>query len=152
MTLSNDQVKRLLTKFHQLDRNGDGILTYEEVREVATHSGLPPTQADEFMRMFDLSGDNQVTLQEYITALGLDPPPPADVKIWKNAFDSIDTDGSGYLSKQEVRQLLYQLDYRRCTDFQVEQWMNSVDKDGDGMISFAEFSTFMEMSTQSSTF
>lgn len=32
----------------------------------------------EFMRMFDLSGDNQVTLQEYITALGLDPPPPAE--------------------------------------------------------------------------
>ncbi|VDP65160.1 unnamed protein product [Echinostoma caproni] len=71
------------------------------------------------------------------------------LKIWKSAFDSIDTDHSGYLNTQEVRQLLYQLNYRRCTEAQIKQWMDSVDKDGDGQISFAEFCTFLEMSIQS---
>ncbi|THD27159.1 Calcium-binding protein [Fasciola hepatica] len=148
MSMNRDQVKRLLTKFHQIDQSGDGVLSLDEVREITARSGLPPNQAEEFMRLFDLNGDNRVTLQEYISALGLDPPPPVDLKTWRNAFNSIDKDSSGYLSKQEVRQLLQQLNYNRCTDRQIEQWMKSVDKDGDGMISFAEFSTFMEMSTQ----
>ncbi|KAF8571141.1 hypothetical protein P879_02054 [Paragonimus westermani] len=175
MHISQEKAQALLKKFHAMDRNADGVLSAEEVsytirgsglsqkdarmdlnrdgcldlhevRLCVQHSGLPESAALEFMALFDLSGDNKITLQEYITALGLNPPPPTDLAEWKVGFDSIDVDNSGFLTRDEIRTLLQRFNYARCTDQEVDEWIKEVDKDGDNRISFAEFCTFMEMS------
>ncbi|CAL8090064.1 unnamed protein product [Calicophoron daubneyi] len=143
--------EELLKKFHQMDRSGDGRLTIDEVRDCVRRSGLPESQVTQFMALFDLDGDNVVTLDEYILALGLTPPPPNDVKQWKAAFDAMDTDGSGSLSRDEIRQLLQRYGYKRATEEDIEQWIETLDKNGDGEISFPEFSAFMEMQCQNSS-
>ncbi|CAH8656653.1 unnamed protein product [Schistosoma curassoni] len=71
--------RALIEKFHQMDKNCDGVLTPSEIRLCVQRSGLPPSKVDEFLRLFDLSGDNMITLQEYICALGLQPPPPKEL-------------------------------------------------------------------------
>ncbi|KAF6768552.1 hypothetical protein AHF37_10088, partial [Paragonimus kellicotti] len=71
------QLKEAL-KALEMDLNRDGCLDLHEVRLCVQHSGLPESAALEFMALFDLSGDNKITLQEYITALGLTPPPPTE--------------------------------------------------------------------------
>ncbi|KAF5402148.1 EF hand [Paragonimus heterotremus] len=146
MSITHEKKRALLRKFHQMDLNRDGCLDLHEVRLCVQHSGLPESAAMEFMALFDLSGDNKITLQEYITALGLNPPPPTDLAEWKVGFDSIDVDNSGFLTRDEIRSLLQRFGYTRCTEQEVDQWMREVDKDGDNRISFAEFCTFMEMS------
>ncbi|CAL8090067.1 unnamed protein product [Calicophoron daubneyi] len=151
MKFSEKEIRELLTKFHRMDRNGDNILTLKEIRKVYVSSGLPESSANQFMALFDLDGDNVVTLDEYILALGLTPPPPNDVKQWKAAFDAMDTDGSGSLSRDEIRQLLQRYGYKRATEEDIEQWIETLDKNGDGEISFPEFSAFMEMQCQNSS-
>ncbi|KAF7261558.1 hypothetical protein EG68_01202 [Paragonimus skrjabini miyazakii] len=64
---------------------------------------------------------------------------------WKAAFDEMDTDRSGQLCAKEVRQLLEQSGYARCTEADIGNWIESNDKDGDQQVSYAEFVTFMEM-------
>ncbi|CAH8875651.1 unnamed protein product [Trichobilharzia szidati] len=136
--------RALIQKFHQMDKNGDGYLTAEEIRICVKRSGLPEKQVDEFLRLFDLSGDNVVTLQEYICALGLQPPPPKDLQQWKMAFDSADKDKSGHLSAKEIRGLLRDCGYTRCTEAEIDRWIETVDKNEDGEVSFEEFAAFLE--------
>ncbi|TGZ65117.1 hypothetical protein CRM22_006025 [Opisthorchis felineus] len=145
MQFSSHERERLLRKFHAMDTDRSGALSSKEVRKCVENSGLPPGAVDEFMSLFDLDGDGRVTLSEYITALGLNPPPPADVEDWKVAFDSVDQNRSGYLEKDEVRQLVIQFGYSRCSDKEITEWIRKLDTNGDGRISFEEFCTFMEI-------
>ncbi|KAH8867076.1 Calcium-binding protein [Schistosoma japonicum] len=78
--------RALIEKFHQMDKNCDGVLTANEIRICVQRSGLPESKVNEFLRLFDLSGDNVITLQEYICALGLQPPPPKDFVHYRNIY------------------------------------------------------------------
>ncbi|CAH8646408.1 unnamed protein product [Schistosoma guineensis] len=135
--------RALIEKFHQMDKNCDGVLTPSEIRLCVQRSGLPPSKVDEFLRLFDLSGDNMITLQEYICALGLQPPPPKDVEQWRRTFNEVDQDRSGQLSLDEIRNVLRELGYRRVSEDALNRWMQSVDKNCDQMIDFSEFSAFL---------
>ncbi|CAH8657429.1 unnamed protein product [Schistosoma margrebowiei] len=135
--------RALIEKFHQMDKNCDGVLTPSEIRLCVQRSGLPPSKVDEFLRLFDLSGDNMITLQEYICALGLQPPPPKDVEQWRRTFNEVDQDRSGQLSLDEIRNVLRDLGYRRVSEDALNRWMQSVDKNCDRMIDFSEFSAFL---------
>uniref|UniRef100_A0A3Q0KMN3 Similar to 16 kDa calcium-binding protein n=1 Tax=Schistosoma mansoni TaxID=6183 RepID=A0A3Q0KMN3_SCHMA len=139
MKLNTMDRRTLIEKFYQMDKNCDGILTPSEIRICVQRSGLPESKVDEFLRLFDLSGDNMITLQEYINALGLQPPPPKDINQWKMAFDSIDKDKSGYLTSNEICTLLHECDYNRYTQMEINKWIEKVDKNNDGKISFDEF-------------
>ncbi|KAH8867072.1 16 kDa calcium-binding protein isoform 2 [Schistosoma japonicum] len=135
--------RALIEKFHQMDKNCDGVLTANEIRICVQRSGLPESKVNEFLRLFDLSGDNVITLQEYICALGLQPPPPKDVKLWRRTFDEFDEDHSGHLSLDEIRSVLHQLGYHRLAEDALDRWMQSTDKNCDQVIDFPEFCAFL---------
>ncbi|KER20613.1 hypothetical protein T265_15273 [Opisthorchis viverrini] len=78
MRFSSHERERLLRKFHAMDTDRNGALSSKEVRTCVENSGLPPAAVDEFMNLFDLDADGKVTLNEYITALGLNPLPPSE--------------------------------------------------------------------------
>lgn len=59
------------------------------------------------------------------------------------AFNSIDKDKSGYLSSDEIRTLLHECGYNRYTQDEIDKWIETVDKNGDGKISFDEFVIFL---------
>ncbi|KAH8867074.1 16 kDa calcium-binding protein isoform 1 [Schistosoma japonicum] len=143
--------RALIEKFHQMDKNCDGVLTANEIRICVQRSGLPESKVNEFLRLFDLSGDNVITLQEYICALGLQPPPPKDINQWRMAFNSIDKDRSGYLTPDEIQKLLHECGYNRCTQIEIDNWIKTVDKNDDGQISFDEFTAFLSSKTDDYT-
>ena len=66
-------------------------------------------------------------------------------KILKFAFNFFDKDGSGLITSQELKDVLFQ-ECNQSEDFikkQIEQIIKDVDEDSDGRISFEEFSIMM---------
>jgi Ca2+-binding EF-hand superfamily protein len=65
------------------------------------------------------------------------------------AFDRLDADGTGYISKADLRNVLGE----RCTGSEIDAMMESGDADRDGKISYREFlrafraSTYQHMAT-----
>ena len=56
----------------------------------------------------------------------------------RTAFNQLDTNGDGTLSKDELKGLLQGID-AELQDAIVEEMMNKADKNGDGKIDFEEF-------------
>ena len=64
----------------------------------------------------------------------------------KAIVQKVDADGNGFISPEEFKCLVNQIDVvfkRKLTDEQVEKALNSIDKDGDGKFSIKEVVDWM---------
>jgi hypothetical protein len=63
----------------------------------------------------------------------------ATLEEYKEAFDRLDSNGSGYIEAAEVSELLGDVYDGKTPDFEIETFLNFFDEDGDGKISWDEF-------------
>jgi len=57
----------------------------------------------------------------------------------------MDTDGSGFIGKDELKEALSKSAGAEISDEQIDQLIKFADKDGDGQISFEEYETIMNI-------
>lgn len=69
----------------------------------------------------------------------LDLKGSATLQDYRDAFDDLDSDGSGYIEKSEVRELLDTVYEGKTPAFEVDAFMQFFDVDNDGKVSWAEF-------------
>ncbi|VDL80533.1 unnamed protein product [Schistocephalus solidus] len=140
-----DQEKfNLLEKFHNMDVNGDGLLSMDEINYCLKTSNLPSKKAKEFLSLFDSDGDGTVTLEEYERALGLKEIPQTTVADWEATFRELDVDNSGELTVEEVYEGVKKLGVI-CSMSDIKDLIASVDSDGDGSLNMQEFVTLMRI-------
>ena len=63
----------------------------------------------------------------------------ATLQDYKNAFDRLDTDNSGYIESSEVARLLDDVYDGKAPEFEVQTFIKFFDKNNDGKISWDEF-------------
>ncbi|EMR64965.1 putative calmodulin protein [Eutypa lata UCREL1] len=68
---------------------------------------------------------------------------PEEIQIFKELFDSYDTDKGGDISVEEFAKVMSQSPGQAPTEAEIQQIINEVDLDGDGTINFNEFITMM---------
>ncbi|KAI1773306.1 EF-hand [Hypoxylon cercidicola] len=66
-----------------------------------------------------------------------------EIQVFKELFDSYDTDKGGNISVEEFAKVMSQSPGKQPTQAEVEQIIKEVDLDGDGTINFNEFITMM---------
>ena len=57
----------------------------------------------------------------------------------RNAFIAMDTDGSGFITKENLKELVAEQGAEQLSDEDADKLIASVDSTGDGKVSFAEF-------------
>ena len=71
----------------------------------------------------------------------IDPDSEEDMRA---AFESIDVDKSGFISREELRKFLDNLALEKLTESEVDEVMRAGDTDGDQKINFEEFCKMMK--------
>ena len=113
----SDMNKNLSRVFQEFDDNGDGILSYEEIRmgikrfyhmderEDSSKLNHFDNDIDEIIKIIDKDNSGTVEFQEFIRAT-VDLNQLLSEKNLKMAFNNFDKDNSGELTELEIKEIL----------------------------------------------
>ena len=147
--LESDQVEQLRDIFMRFDMDSDGSLTQLELAALLRSLGIKPTgdQLQALLTNMDTNGNGSVEFDELVTAI----LPDMTQEVLMNqeqlleVFSSFDRDGNGYITAAELAGSMAKMGHP-LTYKELSEMMREADSNGDGVISFNEFSTIMAKS------
>ena len=143
--IPEDQIATLRQAFSKIDKNGDGQLTIDELREGLVEIpeiNLNEQDITQAMSAIDSNQNGLIDYTEFIAAC-LQSYNYLQENHLRSAFTYFDKDNSGTIEKDELRQCLQSDDFT-LTDEQVNQLLGGVDANNDGQIDYQEFITMMK--------
>ncbi|KAL3319805.1 Calcineurin subunit B type 1 [Cichlidogyrus casuarinus] len=141
-TFDVEEIKRLGKRFKKLDLDGSGSLSTEEFMSLPD---LPQNPlVSRVIEIFDTDGNGEVDFREFIDGMSqFSVKGDKEAKL-KFAFQIYDMDKDGFISNGELFQVLKMMVGNNLKDTQLQQIVDKTimfaDRDGDGKISFREFS------------
>ena len=145
--INDDELKELYSSF---DSDGDGQLGHQEIGELLGQLGVDGDKdtVANFIKEVDMDGDGSVSFEEFRSAfrngvgVHINAEAHADNEITDEElhqlYSSFDHDNNGQLEHDEIKELLGQLGVAG-NEIAVAKFIQEVDTDGDGSVSFDEF-------------
>ncbi|KAK9018164.1 hypothetical protein V6N11_001145 [Hibiscus sabdariffa] len=130
-TLTDDQIAEFRKAFCLIDKDSDGFITIEELESVIQTLDANPTRLM-ISEVDDVEGDGKIDFEDFEKV----------VDELKEAFKVFDRDQDGFISANELRQVMINLG-ERITMEEAEQMIREADLDGDGVVSYEEFARMM---------
>mmetsp|Transcript_12665 Transcript_12665/g.11277 ORF Transcript_12665/g.11277 Transcript_12665/m.11277 type:complete len:175 (-) Transcript_12665:279-803(-) len=137
--------------FKLFDKDGDGVITVEEIFSVFQSLGFKQYTKSEVKKMVkavDVDGNGTIDLDEFIGLLrskktGKYAHMTLEDEL-KQAFKVFDSDGNGSIDADELAVVMQALG-EKLTKQDIEFMIRSVDIDGDKTIDFPEFRKMMQL-------
>ncbi|KAK2811768.1 Calcineurin subunit B [Emmonsiellopsis sp. PD_5] len=141
-----DEVDRLRKRFMKLDKDNSGTIERDEFLSLPQVSSNP--LATRMIAIFDEDGGGDVDFQEFVSGLSAFSSKGNKEEKLRFAFKVYDIDRDGYISNGELFIVLKMMVGNNLKDMQLQQIVDKTimeaDKDGDGKISFEEFTRMVE--------
>ncbi|KAK0576796.1 hypothetical protein LWI29_023397 [Acer saccharum] len=146
--LSEEEIKGLKQMFNNMDTDGSGTITYEELKNGLSRLGSKLNEAEikQLMDAADVDQNGSIDYTEFITATMHRHKLEKEEHLYK-AFQYFDSDNSGFITREELRQAMTQ--YGMGGDeTTIDEIIEDVDTDKDGRINYDEFAAMMRKGTQ----
>lgn len=146
MSMSDEELARLRKAFALVDQDGDGRLTYDELGDLTRAMGVERTPDDLWatIEAADMNHDGGIDFVELQRLLGERAMTTDQARAM---FRSLDLDGDGYVSREELRACLDKLG-GGLTAEAIDELIREADGDADGRIGFAEFARSHRLSAR----
>lgn len=142
--ISKSEKEKLGKIFKALDTNGDGQLSKDEIMNgYEEHFGklLNEDEVDQLFLDVDTDKSGFIDYSEFIVATMSSKKNMSEEKLTA-AFKLFDTDNSGTISSQELKEVLTSSGH--ISDETIEQILKQADENDDNEIDFSEFCKLME--------
>lgn len=142
--LDGDQLAELREIFGSFDRNNDGSLTPLELGSLLRALGIIPSsdQIEALMQKADRNSNGLVEFSEFVALVEPDLVPkssPYTEEQLRQLFRIFDRDGKGFITAADLAHSMAKLGHA-LTAKELTGMIKEADTDGDGRISFQEFS------------
>ncbi len=137
---ASDEVKSLKKMFKAMDVSGDGRLSYDELRdgfEKIMGESITDVELEKIISDIDQDRNGFIEYEEFLR-VALNKNTLLSQKNLKLAFDNFDENGDGMLSANEIKKVL-----GTSNNEYFDELIKKIDMNGDGEISFDEFSDLM---------
>ncbi|XP_035693455.1 calmodulin-A-like [Branchiostoma floridae] len=130
-------LKRQVEQFLMNDQDGSGTVTAQELIDFVYKMGgnISEEQKQEYrdwVKAVDTSGDGAVSVKEFLAMMNSGSSPLTDT------FKQFDKDGSGYITKDEIRKGMSE-NGQELGDEELDEMMKEIDTDGDGKVRLEDF-------------
>jgi Ca2+-binding EF-hand superfamily protein len=134
--------------FTMFDKNGDGMISLEEFRQVLRALGQEPTddELQMMMKSVDTDQSGSVDFDEFLCMMkahliaeGAEPTEEDELRA---VFQVFDQNKNGYITAAELKSAMINLGERLTTE-ELQAMINAADIDGDGQIDYNEFLQMM---------
>jgi calmodulin len=139
-TLTADQIQEFRQAFDIMDRNGDGVITVDDLAAVMRAIGQSPTanELQDMIREVDADGNDTIDFTEFLALMSRQMRQSDIEDELREAFRIFDRDSDGFITPKELSTLLISLGLDSSAEV-VRRMINEADKNRDGKIDFAEF-------------
>ena len=154
--INSEEAAALTAEFMGLDKDNNGIVSVDELegvlRSMRINLMLSETAIKQTIRKIDINGDGIIDLAELNGVLEKYDTEGTVYKALKKRselrkeFRKYDADNSGYISKDELLQVINERTGVKVSEMQLEHVMKESDDNDDGRINYDEFCTMMTKS------
>lgn len=138
-SMSDEDMEELKHLFKKFDKNNDGQLGGEEIRNMMIYIGRSEADAQHLIEIADENKDGVISVEEFAVVRNLGKLSTGNIDDLKELFDSFDTDKSGKIDKAELAKGLEFL-----SEEAAQKILAEVDQNHDGQIDFDEWITAMK--------
>ncbi|KAJ1921580.1 Calcineurin subunit B [Mycoemilia scoparia] len=142
---TSEEIEQLYKRFAKLDTNMSGTIDRNEFQAIPQLASNPLGQR--LIDIFDEDGGGDVDFKEFIHGLSIFSGKCSKEEKIRFAFKIYDMDRDGYISNGELYMVMKNMVGNNLTPVQLQQIVDKTimeaDRDGDGRISFEEFSAFV---------
>ncbi|XP_012581055.1 PREDICTED: calcium-binding protein 2 [Condylura cristata] len=143
--LRPEEIEELQAAFQEFDRDRDGYIGHRELGACMRTLGYMPTEMELIEISQQISG--RVDFEDFVELMGpkllAETADMIGVRELRDAFREFDTDGDGRISLGELRAALKALLGQRLSQREVDEILQDVDLNGDGLVDFEEFVRMM---------
>merc|ERR1712083_403563 len=144
--LSKTERDGLAKVFKAFDKNGDGKLSMQEVKDgYLDHYGkiMSDEEVEQMFNAVDTDKSGFIDYSEFVVAAMNESQLTTNDKL-QAAFKMFDKDGSGVISPDEIKEVLAFGGTNQLTKDSIDAIIKQVDENGDGEISYEEFVDMMK--------
>ncbi|KAK1416462.1 hypothetical protein QVD17_32253 [Tagetes erecta] len=141
-----EEIKGLKHMFKNMDTDGSGSITYEELKSGLSKLGsrLVESEIQQLMEAADVDKNGTIDYIEFITATMHRHKLDREENVLK-AFQFFDRDNSGFITRDELKHSMTQ--YGMGDEETIDEVLDDVDTNKDGKINYEEFVAMMRKGT-----
>ena len=128
------EIFKLRKVFYDFDTLNTGTITLEELRQALSQVNFAHVDVEKVFRQIDVNRNNVINYTEFLAAC-LEAQGELEEFRLAEAFDLMDSDDSGYISRDNLRQILG----AQTDEKFIDRMIAEADFDKNGKISYAEF-------------
>ncbi len=142
-SLGEDEIGEIRKGFQQVDTHHNGVIGHEEFMEVMhKHGVMEDAECERIFQTIDQDHRGVIKYSEFLAAC-IDEKQYLDDRRVVEAFNRMDTDHTGTITKDNLREILGD----DCTEEAIDRMMAQADFHNNGMIDLDEFRRIMKGET-----
>ncbi|EEA06091.1 protein kinase domain-containing protein [Cryptosporidium muris RN66] len=141
LNVTGSQIRNITHVFKELDQDGNGILTPEELIDGLQSVGIPQWDINRIVQAMDADDTGSISYTEFLAACY--EWRDTELGVIRAAFNKMDIDGDGKLTVDEFEKVLCSGKQKLLNHRDWDQIIKSADTNRDGVIDWNEFLEYM---------
>lgn len=145
--LTEEQIAEYYEAFRQFDTTSEGSITMKDLGKVMMALGHNPTHAElrEMTHAYadpDSNGEELVDFPDFLALVAKSVQDTDSHDELREAFKAFDRNGDDIIDAAELRLIMSKLG-EQLTDAEIDEMIQTADRDGDGQVHYEEFVNMM---------